>query len=78
MVVGVGGLVRGSVGGGIVSSFGRFWEGSGERTVVGRAESRRVEFSSQDCAVGRYGMLSIRGRKRKVDGFFVSGMVVHG
>lgn len=26
-------------------------------TVVGRAESRRVEYSSQDWAVGRYGIL---------------------
>lgn len=36
--------------------------GKGERTVVGRAERRRVEFWSQDCAVGRYGILcSIQG-----------------
>lgn len=27
--------------------------GGGGNTVVGRAERRRVEFSSQDCAVGR-------------------------
>lgn len=31
--------------------------GKGGRTVVGRAERRWVEFCSQDCAVGRYGML---------------------
>lgn len=31
--------------------------GGGKRTVVGRAERRRVEFCSQDCAVGRYGIL---------------------
>lgn len=37
-------------------------EGGGEEvgsTVVGRAERRRVEFWSQDCAVGRYGIFSL-------------------
>lgn len=34
------------------------------RVVVGRAERRRAEFWSQDCAVGRYGivLLSSRGQ----------------
>ena len=27
------------------------------RTVVGRAERRRAEFWSHDCAVGKYGIL---------------------
>lgn len=36
----------------------------GGHTVVGRAERRRAEFWSQDCAVGRYGivLLSSRGQ----------------
>lgn len=42
-------LVRGGWGGLVIEGGG----GGGEGTVVGRAERRRVEFSSQDCAVGR-------------------------